>query len=88
MNILQNVLAYSPIDGNGLFQHGLLVLLYLGPESIMPIASIIAALLGFVLIFWRWIINFFKKLFKRSKGVEAEVSDEAPAETYKDPLDE
>ena len=88
MNILQSLLAYSPIDGNGFLHHGLFVLLYLGPESIMPIASIIAALLGFLLIFWRMIVNFIKKIFKRSKGVEAEVSEEAQAETYKDPLDE
>jgi hypothetical protein len=39
-------------------------LLYLGPETIMPLASILAALIGFALIAWRYIVNFFKKAFK------------------------
>ena len=37
---------------------------YLGPESIMPLASIIAALIGFVLILWRQIFSFLKKTYK------------------------
>lgn len=37
---------------------------YLGPETIMPLASILAAVVGISLIFWRFIVNFIKKLFK------------------------
>jgi hypothetical protein len=37
---------------------------YLGPESIMPIASIIAAVIGFILILWRYILSFIKKIYK------------------------
>jgi hypothetical protein len=40
---------------------------YLGPESIMPLASILAAVLGFILIFWRYIVKFFRKIFGKSK---------------------
>lgn len=39
-------------------------LLYLGPESIMPLASIIAAIVGVILIFWRYITSFIKKTAK------------------------
>jgi hypothetical protein len=39
--------------------------LYLGPDSIMPLASILAAVIGFFLLFWRIIINFMKKMFHR-----------------------
>jgi hypothetical protein len=42
-----------------------LVLAYLGPETIMPIASIIATIVGILLFAWRYIINFFKKIFRR-----------------------
>jgi len=38
--------------------------LYLGPETIMPLASILAALLGVILIFWRFIKKFILRLFK------------------------
>lgn len=38
-------------------------LLYLGPETIMPLASIIAAVIGFLLIAWRSIWKFVKKGF-------------------------
>ena len=41
---------------------------YLGPETVMPLTSIFAALLGFVLIFWRLIIKFIRKLFRRITG--------------------
>lgn len=41
-------------------------LAYLGPESIMPLASILAAVVGFLLIFWRYIARFLKKIFRKS----------------------
>lgn len=40
-------------------------LLYLGPESIMPLASIIAAIIGVILIFWRYIISIIKKAYHK-----------------------
>ena len=41
--------------------------LYLSPDTIMPLASILAAVLGFLLIFWRVVVNFFKKMTGRGK---------------------
>ena len=53
-------------------------LLYLGPDSIMPLASILAAIIGFILIFWRWIAAFFKKLFRiSSKQPQNNLSNES-----------
>ena len=40
------------------------LLLYLGPETIMPLASILGAIVGFVLIFWRVLVRFFQKVAK------------------------
>ena len=48
-------------------------LLYLGPDSIMPIASTLAALVGLLLIFWRFIIRFFRKLFRKITGKKDEI---------------
>ena len=54
---------------------------YLGPESIMPLASILAAVVGFILIFWRYIVKFFKKILGKSKPAD----EVAP---YIEPVDE
>lgn len=55
-------------------------LFYLGPETIMPLASILATILGFLLIFWRAIIRFIKRLLRiapeESEEVLAEISDD------------
>ncbi len=42
--------------------------LYLGPDTIMPLASILAAVIGFILLFWRYIVNIIKKIFRRGKA--------------------
>ena len=40
-----------------------IVLLYIGPETFMPILSALAALGGVVLMFWRHVMAFFRKVF-------------------------
>lgn len=41
-------------------------LLYVGPDQLMPLTSILGAIGGAVLIFWRQLTGFFRRLFKRS----------------------
>jgi hypothetical protein len=45
---------------------------YMGPETIMPVATLLATIVGFLLIFWRLIVRLVKKLFwwifKRGTG--------------------
>jgi hypothetical protein len=41
-----------------------LVFLYLGPQTVLPLASIIAAIIGFIAIFWRYLLRIGRKLFK------------------------
>jgi hypothetical protein len=43
----------------------LLFFLYLGPETILPLTSAIAAVVGVLLIFWRNIVSAAKKLIRR-----------------------
>lgn len=61
-------------------------LLYLGPETIMPLASIIAAIVGVILIFWRFILKSVKNFFRLITGKGSE--DTPPAETVTDAADE
>lgn len=39
-------------------------LMYLGPDSIMPLVSAIAAIIGILLIFWRAILTRAKKFIR------------------------
>jgi hypothetical protein len=45
------------------------MLLYLGPDLLLPFTSAIAAALGVVLMFWRrltgWVRNLWRTLFRR-----------------------
>jgi hypothetical protein len=41
------------------------ILLYLGPETIMPVGSFLAAALGLFLIFWRQVTALFRSSLKR-----------------------
>jgi hypothetical protein len=53
----------DPINGLG----------YLGPETLMPLASILAAIVGFFLMFWRVIAKFVKKTYRKLRGLPDEV---------------
>jgi hypothetical protein len=48
--------------------HQAVMLLYLGPETLMPLASILGAAVGFLLIFWRLLLKPFKKVLGAFNG--------------------
>ena len=58
---------------------------YLGPETLMPLASVLAAIAGFFLIFWRLIVKFFKTMYRKIRGLPEEVPPDMDLE---DPMDE
>ena len=35
--------------------------MYIGPETIMPLASVLAAIAGVLLMFWRKVTGFFRQ---------------------------
>jgi len=41
-----------------------LIFLYFGPETTLPLASALAAIIGVLLVFWRFLIAKVKKVFK------------------------
>jgi hypothetical protein len=77
---LLNVSALFPIWAAQALISGLF---YLGPETIMPLASILATILGFLLIFWRVIIRFIKRMLR----IAPEESEEVLAEIDEDEQD-
>ena len=60
---------------------------YLGPETLMPLASILAAIAGFFLMFWRLIAKGVKALVRKLRGLPEElppdVDDDAEEEKNK-----
>ncbi len=58
---------------------------YLGPETLMPLASILAAIAGFFLLFWRIIVKFVKTLYRKVRGLPDEVPPEVDLD---DPTEE
>jgi hypothetical protein len=65
-------------------------ILYLGPETVMPLASILAAVLGGILIFWRYIIGFIKKTYNRirKRNIEIPTSEQIISMDTQSQLDE
>lgn len=49
----------------------MLIALYVGPDQMMPVASILATLMGFIMIFWNKVVSTLRRLtgvFRRSAG--------------------
>ena len=42
--------------------------MYIGPDTLMPIASVFAAVAGFVMMFWRRLVAMVKFLMQRLTG--------------------
>jgi hypothetical protein len=58
-----------------------LLAFYVGPDQLMPVTSILATVLGFVLIFWNKFLGVVRKIFGMSKPPETH--EDAP-QTPKD----
>ena len=81
LGTLFSLFAFVPVWATRIFTSGLF---YLGPETIMPLASILATILGFLLIFWRAILRFIKrKIFH----IAPDESEETLAQTVEDEQD-
>jgi len=42
--------------------------LYVGPDQLLPLTSVFGAILGIVLMFWRWLIAFARKCWMAVTG--------------------
>ncbi len=60
---------------------------YLGPETLMPLASILAAIAGFFLLFWRLIVKFFRTAYRKIRGLPDEVPPDLDMD-MEDPTEE
>jgi hypothetical protein len=46
------------------------IFLYVGPETILPLTSALAALVGFFLMFWRRCVGVIRKIWRMMFGKE------------------
>jgi predicted membrane protein len=62
-----------------------MVLLYLGPNTVMPLASLVAVLVGVILIFWRFALGLvrgaFRVLFRRKDHADSPIN-ETPSDPH------
>lgn len=56
----------------------LLIVFYVGPDQMMPVASILATVMGFIMIFWNKVLGVIRRIFGGSKPPEAESSTQQP----------
>lgn len=55
-------------SGLGLSWLEILMPLYLGPESALPVVSFLAAIIGVLLILWRRLVTTVGAIFRRLRG--------------------
>ncbi len=60
----------------------LLIAFYVGPDQMMPVASILATVMGFIMIFWNKVLGVIRRIFGWSKPSEA---DNSAPQSPKDP---
>lgn len=49
----------APLIGS--YQHLSVILLYAGPDQILPLMSVIGAIFGFLLIFWQRLVSALRR---------------------------
>jgi len=47
-----------------------MMLLYVGPDQVVPAMSVLATIMGFVMIFWNKVLTIFRKIFGMAKPAE------------------
>ena len=61
------------------------ILLYLGPETMMPLGSFLAASIGILLVFWRHVVTLvsssFNRVFHRKRSL-AETNSELNSDMH------
>ena len=70
-NLFVNLAGLSLFDAD-LAWLGLLIL-YIGPETILPLASFFAALVGILLMFWRWVVGIFRRFLRLCSRTTARI---------------
>jgi hypothetical protein len=50
---------------------------YIGPETMLPLASVLAAVMGFILMFWRYIFRLIRRMIgvifrRKQKNIDTE----------------
>jgi hypothetical protein len=54
-------------------------ILYVGPDQLMPLTSILGAILGVLLLFWNWVARLARRVFsavmRRNRTGERQPAD-------------
>jgi hypothetical protein len=64
----------DPLVRSGV-SHSLFLLLYVGPDTALPILSFLAAIVGFLLMWWRRLLTLARRIFGGKKADASSTSD-------------
>ena len=53
--------------------------LYVGPDQMMPVMSILATIAGFFLIFWNKVMGLVRRVLGMKRATQAEAAGSAPS---------
>lgn len=56
-----------------------MLLCYIGPETMLPLVSVLAAVMGFLLMFWRYVFQLIRRMFgaifcRKQKNIDGETA--------------
>lgn len=56
-----------------------LLALYVGPDQVMPVMSILATIAGFFLIFWNKVMGLVRRILGMKRSSQADTAGPAPS---------
>lgn len=56
-----------------------LLALYVGPDQVMPVMSILATITGFFLIFWNKMMGLVRRLLGMKRSSQTDAASQAPS---------
>lgn len=56
-----------------------LMALYVGPDQVMPVMSILATIAGLVMVFWNKVLSVVRRIFGFRRSAEPDSTGTAPA---------
>ncbi len=56
-----------------------LIALYVGPDQVMPVMSILATIAGFLMIFWNKVLSLVRRIFGMKQPVQTPPAPDSSA---------
>ncbi|MGH9792975.1 MAG: hypothetical protein ACRD5W_17340 [Candidatus Acidiferrales bacterium] len=68
--------------------HPLLIALYVGPDQVMPVMSVLATIAGLVMVFWNKVLSIVRRIFGAKRSSDADAAPGVAPATGSEPPNE